>query len=62
MPDQTMRERVAERVTTAAPEYLREMIRLRDGIKALITSGNSVPVSTVRAEALRALLDEEAVA
>ena len=60
MPDQTMRERVAERVTTAAPEYLREMIRLRDGIKALITSGNSVPVSTVRAEALRALLDGEA--
>ena len=34
--------------------------RLRDGIKALITSGNSVPVSTVRAEALRALLDGEA--
>ena len=31
MPDQTMRERVAERVTTAAPEYLRETIRLRDG-------------------------------
>ena len=60
MPDQTMRERVAERVTTAAPEYLREMIRLRDGIKALITSGNSVPVSTVRASALRALLDGEA--
>ena len=60
MPDQTMRDRVAERVTTAAPEYLRKMIRLRDGIKALITSGNSVPVSTVRAEALRALLDGEA--
>ena len=47
-------------VPVAAPEYLREMIRLRDGIKALITSGNSVPVSTVRAEALRALLDGEA--
>ena len=47
-------------VPVAASEYLREMIRLRDGIKALITSGNSVPVSTVRAEALRALLDGEA--
>ena len=36
-----------------------EVIRLREGIEALITSGNSIPVSTVRASALRNLLDRE---
>jgi hypothetical protein len=46
-------------LAAAAPDLAADNIRLREGIEALITSGNSVPVSIVHATRLRALLDGE---
>lgn len=50
--------RVADVLLVAsAPDVARELQRLRRGLEELVTSGNDVPVSMVRAEAIRALLD-----
>jgi len=58
--EQNAHRTTRERYEAWLDEARADRDRLRDGIKALITSGNSVPVSTVRADALRALLDGEA--
>ena len=49
---------VDRKLASLAPELAAEVIRLREGIKDLITSGNSIPVTTVRAYSLTKLLNE----